>query len=54
MTGTVTASFKVTDGTAAVTGLTTADSTIYLAGLVPGTATGSDEWQYWTGVNDVS
>ena len=53
--GYVTASFKVTDGTNIVTGLTTGASTIYLAGLVPGTvATGSDEWQYWTGVNDTS
>lgn len=53
--GYVTARFKVTDGANAVTGLTTAESTIYLAGLVPGTAaTGSDEWQYWTGVSDTS
>ncbi|ALC15674.1 putative multiheme cytochrome c [Desulfuromonas soudanensis] len=53
--GFITASFDVTDGTSAVTGLTTADSTIYLAGLVPGTAaTGSDEWQYWTGVDDTA
>jgi hypothetical protein len=53
--GFITASFKVTDGTRRITGLTTGASTIYLAGLVPGTAaTGSDEWQYWTGVNDTS
>jgi hypothetical protein len=53
--GYVTASFSVTDGSNAVTGLTTAESTIYLAGLVPGTAaTGSDEWQYWASVTDTS
>lgn len=52
--GFVTASFNVTDGANAVTGLTTADSTIYLAGLVPGAGGNSDEWQYWTGVNDTT
>ena len=53
--GYVTASFRVTDGANIVTGLSTADSIIYLAGLVPGTAaTGSDEWQYWTSVSDTS
>lgn len=50
----VTATFAVSNGTSAVTGLTTGDSTIYLAGLVPGTDGGSDEWQYWTGVDDTS
>ncbi|MBE0577668.1 MAG: hypothetical protein IH613_17455 [Desulfuromonadales bacterium] len=52
--GFVTASFDVTDGADAVTGLTTADSTIYLAGLVAGANGDSDEWQYWTGVTDTS
>ena len=52
--GFVTASFNVTDGANVVTGLTTADSTIYLAGLVPGASGNSDEWQYWTGVSDTA
>lgn len=48
----VTARFEVTDGTKAITGLTTGASTIYLAGLVPGANGDSDQWQYWTGVTD--
>lgn len=52
--GLVTASFEVTDGAKRVTGLTTAATTIYLAGLIPGTNGDSDEWQYWTGVSDTT
>ncbi|MFO7606885.1 MAG: hypothetical protein R6W72_11365, partial [Desulfurivibrionaceae bacterium] len=48
----LTASFEVTDGNNLVTGLTTDDSTLYLAGLVAGSAGDSDEWQFWTGVTD--
>lgn len=48
--GFVTASFSLTDGTDPVTGLTAAKTTLYFAGLIPGTTGDSDEWQYWTGV----
>lgn len=48
----LTASFEVTDGSNPVTGLTTSDSTIYLAGLIAGSGGDSDEWQFWTGVTD--
>ncbi|PJB31987.1 MAG: hypothetical protein CO109_07030 [Deltaproteobacteria bacterium CG_4_9_14_3_um_filter_65_9] len=48
----MTASFSLTDGANPVKGITTAHTTIYLAGLIPGTNGDSDQWQYWTGVND--